>query len=283
MTTTSIEERERGDQASKNKCSILFTTILKLFFSILFTCGTVYQHPDLADKLYSMCYECDDDLGCSHPNEVGECIKDYRFGFLIGGAIVLFLSIIIETFWVDYTLYVKPTTVNHIMCGVYAMGSLVIMVAAILEIEMDKIRGYYYDDDMYFSYRDLEAGLWIFGGIVCFGSQIYWAWVLKSCNLLVTLAYIPAIVASVLWMIARGILGIDYVFERAVFGNDEVLDLILVDSKAADYIQLQADLMISASVLYIFHALFWFGAVYETAKSHDFVPVPGNAEDVEEV
>ena len=277
MTTTLAEEGERGDQASKNKCSILFTTILKLFFSILFTCGTVYQHPDLADKLYSMCYKCDG-WGCSRPDEIQECIKDYRFGFLIGGAIVLFLSIFIETFWVDYNLYFKPTTVNHIMCGVYAMGSLVIMVAAILEIEMDKIRGYYDNAD----FRNLEAGLWIFGGIVCFGSQIYWAWVMKSCNLLVMLAYIPAIVASILWMIARGVLGIDSVFNRYVLGNDEVLDLIIVDSKAADYVQLQADLMISASVLYIFHALFWFGAVYETAKSHDFVPVPGNADDVEE-
>merc|ERR1712137_950162 len=163
------------------------------------------------------------------------------------------------------------------MCGVYAMGSLVIMVAAILEIEMDKIRGYY----DYMDFRNLEAGLWIFGGIVCFGSQIYWAWVLKSCNLLVTLAYIPAIVASILWMIARGILGIDYVQERYVFGND----VIIVDSKAADYLQLQADLMISASVLYMLHGLFWFGAVYETAKSHEFVAVDkdsGNADDVEE-
>ncbi|GFH56926.1 predicted protein [Chaetoceros tenuissimus] len=221
-----------------------------------------------------MCYKCDE-WRCSGNDEIQECIKDYRFGFLIGGAIVFFLSIIIETFWVDYTLYFKPTTVNHILCGVYSVGSLVIMVAAILEIEMDKIRGYY----DYMDFRNLEAGLWIFGGIVCAISQLYWAWELKSKNFLVMLAYIPAIVASILWMIARGVLGIDSVFERYVFGNDGELDLIIVDSKATDYVQLQADLMISASVLYIIHGLFWFGAVYETAKSHDFVAVENEEEE----
>lgn len=59
----------------------------------------------------------------------------------------------------------------------------------------------------------------------------------------------------------------------------------LIVSEAENYVQLQADLMISASVLYMLHGLFWFGAVYETAKSHEFVAVDkdsGNADDVEE-
>ena len=132
------------------------------------------------------------------------------------------------------------------------------MVAAIMEIELNKIRNYYDETD----FRNMEPGLWITGGIICFISQIYWALILKSGNMLAMLAYIPAIVASVLWMIARGVLGIDDVIERSiiVYGIE-------------DYEQLQADLMISASILYIFHALFWFGAVYGTASSNDFVPV----------
>ena len=44
-------------------------------------------------------------------------------------------------------------TSQIIMCGVYSIGSLVIMVVAVLEIEMDKIRGYYDNQD----FRNLEA------------------------------------------------------------------------------------------------------------------------------
>ena len=125
------------------------------------------------------------------------------------------------------------------------MGSLVIMVAAILEIEMDNILEYY-DNEKFF-----EAGFWIFGGILCLISQLYWAWVLKSKNLLVLLAYIPAIVASVLWIIARGFFGTDYLYTKQL----------------GLFTTLQADLMFWASVLYIIHALFWFCAVYGTVSS----------------
>ena len=100
MTTTLAEAEERADQASKNKCSILFTTILKLFFSILFTVGTVYQHPDHQEEYSSICYKCDVEIWTgaawkctSDSNEVLECMKAYKFGPMIAGAIVFFLSI----------------------------------------------------------------------------------------------------------------------------------------------------------------------------------------------
>lgn len=202
-----------------------------------------------------MCRKCDE-WRCFTDDEIEECKKDYKFGFMIGGAILFFLSIIIETFWVNYILYLKANLMKNVMCGVYTIGTIIIMVAAIMEIELDKIRGYYDKTD----FRNMEPGLWITGGIICFISQIYWAWILKSSNLLVMLTYIPAIVGSILWMIARGVLGIDDVIERSV----KVYS-------TTDYEMLQADLMISASVLYIFHALFWFGAIYGSASSHDFI------------
>ncbi|GFH56927.1 predicted protein [Chaetoceros tenuissimus] len=228
---------ERADQASKNKRSFLFTAVLKLLFCILFTVGTVYQHPDLAND--SVCRKCEEDSfweswSCTDDIVVLEqCMKSYKFGPMIGGAIVFCLSIIIETFWVNYILYFKPTTGNHIMCGVYAIGSLVIMVAAILELEMDE----YYDNNI--AFQNFKA-VWIVGGILCLISQLYWAWILKSKNLLVMVAYIPAIAATLLWIIA---------------------------GEFNDNTTLPADLMISSSVLYIFHALFWFGAVYGTVSS----------------
>lgn len=177
---------------------------------------------------------CTDDIDIMY--EI-ECMKSYKFGPLIGGAIVFCLSIIIETFWVNYTLYFKPNKVNHIMCGIYAIGSLVIMVAAILELEMDISRGYYAE----------APWLWIFGGILCLISQLHWTWILKSKNLSVTLAYIFAIVATVLWIIV----GIDYVSTEP-------------EDDSGLYTEL---MMLTASVLYIIHALIWFCAVYGTVSS----------------
>lgn len=49
-------EEEKAEHASKNKRSVLFTAVLKLLFSILFTVGTFYQHRGDVD----MCYECED-------------------------------------------------------------------------------------------------------------------------------------------------------------------------------------------------------------------------------
>ena len=60
------------------------------------------------------------------------------FGSLIGGSFVFFLSIIIETFGVNYALYFKPNLVKNIICGVYALKSFIIMVASIMELELNK-------------------------------------------------------------------------------------------------------------------------------------------------
>ena len=253
MTTNIAETEERADQASKNKRSILFTTILKLFFSILFTVGTAYQHSN--EERNSVCYKCDDDFYgvrvCTSKNEYVECMKPYKFGPMIAGAIVFFLSIIIETFWVNYKLFLEKNLIKNVMCGVYAMGSLVIIVAAILEVDMDNHLEYNDNDDE--NILAAWSWLWIVGGILCVISQLYWAWVLKSKNVKVLLAYIPAIVASVLWIIARGFLRTDYLFTHQSDDDDDI--------------QLQFDLMIAASALYIFHALLWFCAVNGTVSS----------------
>ena len=84
-------------------------------------------------------------------------MKNYRYGFFVGGAIVFFVAIILEVICVFYKLYKQPTRIHHIMFGVYALGSILLWIAAVMEIELAHV----------------APALWIVGGVVVMIGQMY--------------------------------------------------------------------------------------------------------------
>ena len=181
--------------AKKAKFSAVVTSLLKLFYSILFTIGSVFQHSGQEDRLSTICHRCNQ-WSCTDEDEILDCMKNYRYGFLVGGAIVFLLgTIILEVIWVYYKIYIKqPQRIHHIMSGVYALGIVLLWIAAVMEIELADV------------HTNIAAALWIVGGLVTMIAQIYFCKTLSM-----WFAYIPPIIASLLFVKAKGILGINYI------------------------------------------------------------------------
>ena len=234
--------------AKKAKVSAVITSLLKLFYSILFTTGSVFQHSGQEDRLSTICQRCDK-WTCNDEDEILDCMKNYRYGFLVGGAIVFLGTIILEVIWVYYKIYIKqPQRIHHIMSGVYALGIILLWIAAVMEIELA---------DMH---TNVAPALWIVGGLVTMIAQIYFCKTLSM-----WFAYTPPIIASLLFVIAKGILGINYIRNglsvTKVYEYDDFIRYKAARYTAQEYSDLQAKLMISGSVFYIIHALLYFNAV----------------------
>ncbi|GFH56925.1 predicted protein [Chaetoceros tenuissimus] len=134
------------------------------------------------------------------------------------------------------------------MCAEYSLGIILLWIAAVMEIEMADV------------HTNVAAALWIVGGIAIMIGQMY---LCKTLSM--WFAYIPAIIASLLFAIARGILGIDHITKELtitkVFVYEDFIRYKEAQYTAQEFSDLQAKLMISGSVLYIIHAFLFYTAV----------------------
>lgn len=213
------------------------TTITKIGFAILFTSGSVIHLTDQADSVYDFCR--------TYNNY--DCYFYMRSGLLITGAILFFISILIEAFGPNRIL-IGGTIVPTMF---HALGSLLLVVASLyglLVVVRDNVTNFAFD------YPDFEGGFWIASGLITAVGQAYLAFALRSEGLIVIVTYLLASLGSFLFMVVGIMLLQDVMVEYLQNHKEDV------------YLDMVAGLMISGSVFYVAHGILYPYATYKKAK-----------------
>ena len=123
---------------------------------------------------------------------IQRCYDDSRNGILITGAILFFISIMLEAFGID-----KDFTFRNIAATMlHALGSFFLIIASMYQLLVirNSSRPETYD---YSSNSDyVEAGFWIAGGIITAIGQIYLALLLRKQGRFLICTYLLAFLGS---------------------------------------------------------------------------------------
>lgn len=239
---------------NKQLLLLALTTIAKLGFGIFFTTGATFHHSDSYHEAIEFCLN----IGSSYYDNI-YCYVDFVRGLLITGAILFFISILLEAFGPNKIL-IGGTIVPTIF---HAIGSLFLIISSMYQILV--VRDY----DLYYELPDFEAGFWIAGGLITVLGQAYLAFVLRSEGLFVVVTYFFAGLGSLMFMVAG------------------IMMLQDVTVKSGDVI---TEVLIAGSVFYIVHGILYPIATYKkikeltTNEENPSVTVtnPDNVRDVDE-
>lgn len=170
------------------KSQVLAASFTKLLFGVLFLVGSIYTHTDFLVKLGDMC------------NGSIYCVFDFMSGFLLAGVGFFFISVII-----DGTIAGRQGTCGLIM---NISGSILLFASIAAELENGRLGLLNLQ-----AVPNLLGGVWAASGILTSIGYASLAWTQKFQGCFVVIAYLLALVGSILLALA-GVMRTDDVIDN---------------------------------------------------------------------